>query len=210
MNEKEINKRIIKFKKIINIFISILFILAVIIVASLTIQKLVIKEKVPNVFGYKILQVMSGSMSGEFKVGDTILIKSVKKEHELNVGDVITFKVSENTLVTHRIIDITKVDNTAQYTTKGDSNNTEDLEKVEFSMVEGKYVKKLNHIGNLISLMQKPYGMIITFSIPTLLIIYIINKEKNKEEKKSLRREKRLNHEIIQAKKQLGDDEVEK
>ena len=31
------------------------------------IQKIAIKEKVPDIFGYKILQVMSSSMSGEFE-----------------------------------------------------------------------------------------------------------------------------------------------
>lgn len=52
--------------KIINILGTIIFFVIIISVASLVIQKIAIKEKVPDIFGYKILQVMSGSMSGNF------------------------------------------------------------------------------------------------------------------------------------------------
>ena len=209
MKDKK-NKGINILKKMINICISIIFGIAIVIIISLTIQKIILKESVPDIFGYKILQVMSGSMSGEFETGDTILIKEIKDERDLKIGDVITYQVTENTLVTHRIINITKFGETLEYTTKGDANNTEDNEKILFSDIEGKYVKKLRLISKLISFMQKTYGMIITFTIPILLIMCTINNEKIKEERKNKRREKRLTHEIQKTKEQLGDDQNEK
>ena len=209
MNNKK-NKGIKKFIKIFNISISAILLIAMICVASLTIQKLILKKEVPNVFGYKILQVMSGSMSGEFETGDTIIIKNINNEKDLKIGDVVTFKVKKNTLVTHRIVDITKVDDKLMYTTKGDANNIEDIEKISISDIEGVYVKKIITIGKIINFMQKPYGMIITFTVPIILIIVIINKEKIKEEKRNIRREKRLKHEIIKTKEKLGDDNHEK
>ena len=204
------NKGIKKFIKIFNISISAILLIAMICVASLTIQKLILKEEIPNVFGYKILQVMSGSMSGEFETGDTIIIKNINNEKDLKIGDVVTFKVKKNTLVTHRIVDITKVDDKLMYTTKGDANNIEDIEKISISDIEGVYVKKIITIGKIINFMQEPYGMIITFTVPIILIIVIINKEKIKEEKRNIRREKRLKHEIIKTKEKLGDDNHEK
>jgi hypothetical protein len=54
--------------------------------------------------------------------------------------------------------------------------------------------------------MQEPYGLVITFTIPILIIVYIITQEKNKESKRNQRREKRLNYEIEQTRKQLGDN----
>ena len=204
------NKGIKKFIKIFNISISAILLIAMICVASLTIQKLIFKKEVPNVFGYKILQVMSGSMSGEFETGDTIIIKNINNEKDLKIGDVVTFKVKKNTLVTHRIVDITKVDDKLMYTTKGDANNIEDIEKISISDIEGVYVKKIITIGKIINFMQEPYGMIITFTVPIILIIVIINKEKIKEEKRNIRREKRLKHEIIKTKEKLGDDNHEK
>ena len=192
-------------KRIFNICILIIFTTIVFAVTSLIIQKFVLKEEIPNVFGYKILQVMSGSMSGEFETGDTILIKEIKNESDLKIGDIITYRIEKNTMVTHRIVNITKIGEKLNYTLKGDVNNTEDSEKVAFSNIEGIYIKKLNLIGKLINFMQKPYGMVIIFMTPILLILYVINNEKVKEEKKNKRREKRLLYEMQCTKEQLGE-----
>ena len=90
-----IKSKMIFLKRIFNICISIIFTTIVLAVSSLIIQKFVLNEEIPNVFGYKILQVMSGSMSGEFETGDTILIKEIKNEGDLKIGDVITYRIKK-------------------------------------------------------------------------------------------------------------------
>lgn len=205
-----IKSKMIFLKRIFNICISIIFTTIVLAVSSLIIQKFVLNEEIPNVFGYKILQVMSGSMSGEFETGDTILIKEIKEESDLKIGDVITYRIAKNTLVTHRIVNITKIGENLNYTLKGDANNVEDSEKILFSSIKGIYVKKLVLIGKIISFMQKPYGMVIIFVVPILLILYIINAERTKEIKRNKRREKRLIYEMQYTKEQLGEVQNEK
>ena len=200
-----VKSEMIFLERIFNICILIIFTTIVFAVASLIIQKFALKEEIPNIFGYKILQVMSGSMSGEFETGDTILIKEIKNEGDLKIGDVITYRTDKSTRVTHRIVNITKIGGELNYTLKGDANNTEDSEKVIFSNIDGIYVRKLNLIGKLINFMQKPYGMVITFMTPILLILYVINNEKVKEEKRNKRREKRLIYEMQCTKEQLGE-----
>lgn len=202
--------KMIFLKQIFDIFFSIVFAIIILVVTSLIIQKYILKEEVPNIFGYKILQVMSGSMSGEFETGDTILIKEIKEESDLKIGDVITYRIAKNTLVTHRIVNITKTGESLNYTLKGDANNVEDSEKILFSSIEGIYVKKLVLIGKIISFMQKPYGMVIIFVVPILLILYIINAERTKEIKRNKRREKRLIYEMQYTKEQLGEVQNEK
>lgn len=202
--------KMIFLKQIFDIFFSIVFAIIILVVTSLIIQKYILKEEVPNIFGYKILQVMSGSMSGEFETGDTILIKEIKEESDLKIGDVITYRIAKNTLVTHRIVNITKTGESLNYTLKGDANNVEDSEKILFSSIEGIYVKKLILIGKIISFMQKPYGMVIIFVVPILLILYIINAERTKEIKRNKRREKRLIYEMQYTKEQLGEVQNEK
>ena len=144
-------------------------------------------------------------MSGEFETGDTILIKKIKNESDLKIGDVITYRIEKNTMVTHRIVNITKIGEKLNYTLKGDANNIEDSEKVTFSNIEGIYIRKLILIGKLINFMQKPYGMVIIFTTPILLILYIIKNEKAKEEKRNKRREKRLIYEMQCTKEKLGE-----
>ena len=202
--------KMIFLKQIFDIFFSIVFAIIILVVTSLIIQKYILKEEVPNIFGYKILQVMSGSMSGEFETGDTILIKEIKNEGDLKIGDVITYRIEKKTMVTHRIVNITKIGEKLNYTLKGDANNIEDSEKVIFSNIEGIYVRKLNLIGKLINFMQKTYGMVIIFMTPVLLILYVINNEKAKEEKRNKRREKRLIYEMQYTKEQLGEVQNEK
>lgn len=200
-----VKSEMIFLKRIFNICILVILTTIVFAVASLIIQKFVLKEEIPNVFGYKILQVMSGSMSGEFETGDTILIKKIKNESDLKIGDVITYRIEKNTMVTHRIVNITKIGEKLNYTLKGDANNIEDSEKVTFSYIEGIYIRKLILIGKLINFMQKPYGMVIIFTTPILLILYIIKNEKAKEEKRNKRREKRLIYEMQCTKEKLGE-----
>ncbi len=205
MNTLQTEEKIYKcINKIIGILISTIFLIAIILIMSLTLQKIIYKDKVPTVFGYKILQVMSGSMTGEFETGDTILIKAVNNENQLNIGDVVTYKVEKNTLVTHRIVNITKEKNNIKYTTKGDANNTNDKEKIDFSDIEGKYICKVIIIGKLISIMKNPFGMALIFTIPIIAIILIIIKEKKEILKKNMRKEKRLNYEFNKAKEELG------
>lgn len=203
------SKRVELIKKVINKLISIIFIMLFVAVISLMIQKFVLKKEVPDLFGYKILQVMSGSMSGEFETGDTILIKKIDDESNLKIGDVVTYRIKTNTLVTHRIINITRTGESLSYTTKGDANNTEDMEKVTFSAIEGIYVKKLRLISNLIKFMQKTYGMVIIFILPIVMIICVVNSEKVKEEKRNKRREKRLNYELQKSKEYLKNKKKE-
>ena len=203
MNDKRREGLRKSLKSIINIIISIMFSIIIFGALSLIIQKFVLKKEVPDVFGYKVLQVMSGSMSGEFETGDTILIKEIKNESDLKIGDVVTYKIAKNTLVTHRIVYISKTGENLSYTLKGDANNTEDSEKIMFSKIEGMYVKKLKLIGQMINFMQKPYGIVIVFTIPILLVILIMYNEKIREERRSRRREKRLNYELKRNKEKL-------
>ena len=69
------------------------------------------------------------------------------------------------------------------------------------------YIKKLEVTGKLINFMQQKYGMVIIFTIPIILIIFVINDEKNKAEKRNKRREKRLNYELNKTKENLEGKE---
>ncbi len=206
MNNK---KRKNFFGQVINTLISIIFIIVFVTVIALILQKFVLEKEVPDLFGYKILQVMSGSMSGEFETGDTILIKKISNESNLKIGDVVTYKIKKNTLVTHRIVNITKTGESLNYTMKGDANNAEDEKKITFSAIEGIYVRKLVLTGKLINFMQRPYGMVVIFTIPIVMLICVIYSEKVKAEKRNKRREKRLNYELQKSKEHLENKKKE-
>ena len=192
--------------KIINFFITIVFIVAIILIFSLTLQKMIFKDDVPSILGYKILQVMSGSMSGEFETEDTIIIRQIKNESEIKIGDIITFKVDENTLVTHRVVEIVKNENDSEYVTKGDANNSVDTQKVKFKDIEGKYLFKTIILGKIIKIIQSPIGINFVLILPLLIIAIIVINDKDKENKKNMRKEKRLKYELEKTKEGVENE----
>lgn len=192
--------------KIINFFITIVFIVAIILIFSLTLQKIIFKDDVPSILGYKILQVMSGSMSGEFETEDTIIIRQIKNESEIKIGDIITFKVDENTLVTHRVVEIVKNENDTEYVTKGDANNSVDTQKVKFKDIEGKYLFKTIILGKIIKIIQSPIGINFVLILPLFIIAIIVINDKDKENKKNMRKEKRLKYELEKTKEGVENE----
>ena len=145
-------------KKISKITFIILLIVLVLTIFYLKnkIQPLIIK-----LFGYSILTIDSGSMMPELKVGDAIIIKEYKN---YNVGDIITYRIDNKYLVTHRIIEKTE----KGYITKGDYNNVKDNEIIEASRIEGKVIFHATWLGFAIR-----YHIAFIFLIIALLAIIV-------------------------------------
>ena len=104
--------------------------------------------KMPYIFGYRVLQVLSGSMQPTISDETCIVIKEAD-EDEIEVGDIITF-VSESPdiygfLNTHRVHDIAEDAESGEtlYITKGDAYDEADAYPVSFDQIEGKYVGEL-------------------------------------------------------------------
>lgn len=91
---------------------------------------------IPYIFGYHPLVVLTGSMEPTYKIGSVIYYHKVP-ESELKIGDPITFKLSNGTIITHRINDI--IDN--EYQTKGDANDTPDVLKINYNNILGRVSK---------------------------------------------------------------------
>lgn len=88
-------------------------------------------------FGITILEVSSDSMNPIFNKGDIVI---VKKQEAYEIGDIITYYLDENCLITHRIVE--KYEN--GFITKGDDNNVKDKEMVELEQIIGKVIYVFN------------------------------------------------------------------
>ena len=97
------------------------------------------------IFGYRPVLVLSGSMEPYM---ETNSIAIVQKTIDIKEGDVVMFRIDEDTRVCHRAVDI---DAKGNITTKGDNNEVADFDKVSEDMVEGKVVARLNFLSGLIS-----------------------------------------------------------
>lgn len=154
------------FKKVWNGFTSILVGLVLILAILLAGVRVV---------GLQPLTVLSGSMEPTYHVGSLIYVKEVDYK-KLEAGDVITFMLDEDTLATHRIVEVVPDDedpDVLRYRTKGDANDAEDGSLVHYKNVVGTPVFTIPQLGYLASYIQNPPGTYIAISAGALLLVLV-------------------------------------
>ena len=125
---------------------------------------------VPQIFGYQTLGVLSGSMEPEIAVGSIIYTKKTSSE-SYEKGDIITYKIGEGTLVTHRIEEV-DIEN-MHYITKGDANENVDGAPVYYSSVIGKLEYCIPLLGYFSIYAKTPLG--IAGIAAVLFIVLLLN-----------------------------------
>jgi len=142
-------------------------------------KKYVKHENDISILGFRQYVVATGSMEPQYNVGDMIIIKEAPEEN-IKIGDVISYTpVNGIDTITHRVVDVIKENGQTYYQTKGDNNNSEDQELVNYSQVKGKLVFKISKLGTIITRMLTGTGITILFAI--IILSYL--RDRNKEEK---------------------------
>lgn len=142
-----------------------------------------------RVLGYRVFNVISGSMEPKYSVGDLIYVKTVDV-NSIKVGDDITFVLNEDLVIaTHRVI---RVDAENQhFYTKGLANEIADSDPVHFNNVIGVPQFKIPFLGYVSDFIQNPPGMYIAIAVGIVLIVAVFlpdmvkkhdNEEKTSEE----------------------------
>ncbi len=104
--------------------------------------------------------VLSGSMEPTYHVGSVIYTKKAVPT-ELKVGDPITYRMSGNVIVTHRITEIVNEGSPLpSFRTKGDANQDADPgAPIPANAVMGKAVFSIPYLGYVSAFIQKPAGL---------------------------------------------------
>ena len=131
--------------------IGILMIVAGIILCSLLV--------LPEMIGFHMYHVISGSMEPTIKVGSLLYVREENVE-EIKEEDIIAFysSVEEGSIITHRVVKNNIV--SGAFRTKGDANDTEDPTPVPYENFIGKVVLTIPYIGQLLTVMTSFYGKI--------------------------------------------------
>ena len=183
--KKEEIKNTKKIGKVIKILFFIITIPILILSIIIMVKARMYPEKVPDVFGYKPMIVLSGSMETSIFTGDLVFVKIVDT-NTLKENDIIAFRNETNTVTTHRIVELVKENGNTLFRTKGDNNNTEDAKLVLANEVEGVYVFKISGLGNVLMFLKEPKSLIILL-LATLVLgltwIQIMDKIESKNKK---------------------------
>lgn len=126
----------------------------------LNLQLIIHPSEIPSIFGYKLLIVTSGSMSPVFEAEDVIIIRERAPE-KMKEQDIITYRLKDDRVITHRVIDIFGSVNNLVLQTKGDANGIKDQYQVSSEMVEGRYLFKIPHFGQIAGYFSHPIGSLI-------------------------------------------------
>lgn len=169
-------------KKIWNIVTTLLVVIVVVFALLLVGVRLV---------GFQVFTVLSGSMEPTYHTGALLYVKEA--EHtELEAGDVITFMMNEDTVATHRIVEVVPDEedpSVIRYRTKGDANEDIDAQLVHYKNVIGTPVFSIPYLGYVANYIQNPPGTYIAIAGAAVLLLLVFipdlfASDKDKEEKK--------------------------
>lgn len=129
----------------------------------------------PQLFGYQLKQVLSGSMEPEFSAGSLIVVKEVTSPEALKKGDIITFQTKQDqSFVTHRIVGVKENGTSKTFETKGDHNMYRDGTLVKANQVVAQYTGiDIPYAGKLLSYAGTSAGTALLLIIPgVMLLVY--------------------------------------
>jgi signal peptidase len=155
-----------RLKKILNTITTIIVVIAVLLAIALVGVRLI---------GLQVYSVLSGSMEPAYPVGSLIYVKAVDCK-ELKVGDPITYRLDEDTVVTHRIIEVLideEDPNTIRYFTQGDANDIPDATSVHYKNILGTPVFAVPYMGYVSNYIQNPPGMYVAISAGAILLMLV-------------------------------------
>lgn len=164
-------------RRLLRIFdwsVTVLLALLIVTAVSLGVATRMSPDRLPTLFGHKVLNVLSGSMEPAIRTGDIIIVRPLQKGEPIHENDVITFRVPGDAkmLITHRVVGIVSVDGKPEaYVTKGDANENEDLSAVSPSQVLGRYRWRLPFLGYVMNFIRRPIGIVLVVICPGVILI---------------------------------------
>lgn len=148
-------------KKLSNILAVLLYVFIPVVVFIL------ITAKSPIIGNIRSFVVMSGSMEPKLPVASLIF---TSKEKNYQKGEIIAFNKGDE-VVTHRIVETSKVNGVDYFITRGDANNVNDENPTPVTQVIGKEFFIVPFIGRFIIFVRTVPGFLIFVILPGLIFI---------------------------------------
>ena len=195
--------------KILNIFLTVILILLVVLIAFIMFVR--ISGKTPNIAGYMVFRVSTGSMEPDLMVGDVILSKSVDNPEDLKIGDVVTYQGIvgnyKDKLITHEIVQEPYYDNGTCYVVTQGIANYESDPPVPTENIVGIMVTKIPFINNIYNFFITPWGLLTAILLILLAFsgeFYNIYKMSRQKEDADLLSSKEIKAAVNNYKNQKG------
>lgn len=117
----------------------------------------------PRILGYEVYYVESGSMEPTLSVGSVVYVEYANPR-EVETDDIVAFHY-DGAVVTHRVVQNQYF--SEELITKGDANETQDINPVSYDQLIGRVKYHIPHIGPIMivaaSDIGKVYLMVLAF-----------------------------------------------
>ncbi len=162
-----------KTLSIIGIILCVILIPILILNCTLIVKSFV-SDDVPSIGGTMPLIVLSPSMHPIIQEGDLIFCKTADPK-DIKEDDIIAFfdpTSKNNSITTHKVIEVTEFEGKIAWRTKGENNPTPDKLLITEDKLVGIYTDvRLPAVGNVAIFMQTVPGFIVCVVLPILLFI---------------------------------------
>ena len=131
-----------------------------------------------NLFGYSVMTVLTGSMYPELPIG-TLVVMGPVEDHDIQVGDVITFIRNDRRTITHRVVEVRQDhQNTGRpgFQTKGDAVPTVDPEIVAAQNVIGEIIWSNYTLGQVIVWIQDHIIIVVMGVVMVAALVFVVKK----------------------------------
>lgn len=169
---KNIYVKIRKLDPVLTTITNIIFILLFVV---LVLNMVTVQMEIPNneLLGYQPVYVKTGSMEPAIRESAIILTKQVNSMDDIEVGDIITYTVWDETgrelIITHRIYEILE---DGRIVTKGDNNRVTDSYYLTIDNVKAKTVCIWNKTADIVNMAKTTNGKAAIASF-ALMIVFI-------------------------------------
>jgi signal peptidase len=123
----------------------------------------------PLAFGARPLVVLSGSMEPTLATGDVVVVKRVSPQ-QAHVGDVVTYRSPEGSLVTHRVRSVRRQGHRFALVTKGDANNASERWTMEADGELSRALYRVPVAGRVLAHTSSRDGKLLLVVAPLLLL----------------------------------------
>jgi len=129
----------------------------------------------PELLGYQLKTVLSGSMEPGIQTGSIIAVEKTTDPKGYAEGDVITYIDEGDILVTHRITEVISTSDNVMYRTKGDNNEDSDTNPVLSENVVAEYTGyTIPYVGYFLDFTNTKNGAFLFIVPGILLLLYSI------------------------------------
>ncbi len=112
----------------------------------------------PQILGYKVYYVSTGSMEKTIMRGSMVILEEVSFE-DISVGDIITFEdAQKGSTFTHRVVEINS--EFRFFITRGDAGTANDPKPTGYEYVEGRVKYTIPFLGYLSMLIDSAAGKV--------------------------------------------------